>query len=150
MHSLDFTAVALGIHDSANNSMTQLLNIVRDLTGDKEELQDIDSGLEATQRTLTDLKDLVFADEGAYIAVKNYLEMVGIAEDVNRCAHACTVLGRSLQRSTRPSRVGRAPSLYTGHYVDLFFKEKICTFRARLQSCRAIVQFAVRSVSLRV
>lgn len=66
---------------------------------------------------------------------------------MNRCGEACEDFGKSLKKWTKHSTNERV-SFRDRVSVGLWNREKIATFRTQVQSCQAIVHFAVTSTQL--
>jgi len=147
MDPLSITAAAIGIADVAITRITQLHDMIENLTGVKEEMQDINSSLVAIRTPLTALEHLTISDENIATVAKDDLKKTGIAEAVNRCGHACAEFEKSLKRWTRHSTDARV-SFRDRLTVGIWNKEKVCTFRTQVQSCQATVHFAVATAQL--
>jgi hypothetical protein len=103
----------------------------------------------AIQRPLAALGELEIPNSATYAAAKKDLEKTGVAEAVNKCGEACADFNEKLNKWTKHSSNTKL-SLRDRLSVGVWNKEKIRTFRTRVQSCQAIVQFSVESTQLYV
>ncbi|PCG88134.1 Hypothetical protein PENO1_111970 [Penicillium occitanis (nom. inval.)] len=149
MDPFSITVGALGITGFALSSIDHLRDLIGSLADAKEVVQDIASTLEAIQRPLTSLEQLTISDHATYAEAKSDLENTGVAEAVNRCGQACADFTRRLQQWTKHSNNSKL-SLRDRLSVGVWNREKIRTFRTQVQSCQAIVQFAIESTQLRL
>ena len=147
MDPFSITVGALGITGFALSSIDHLRDLIGSLADAKEVVQDIASTLEAIQRPLTSLEQLTIADHATHAEAKSDLENTGVAEAVNRCGQACADFTRRLQQWTKHSNNSKL-SLRDRFVVGVWNREKIRTFRTQVQSCQAIVQFAIESTQL--
>lgn len=147
MEPFSITASALGITGFALSSIDKLHELIVNLTEAKEVLHDITSNLEAVQRPVAALKDLRISDSATYATAKKDLEKTGVAEAVNRCGKACADFTEKLKQWTKHSSSTKL-SLRDRLSVGVWNKEKICTFRTQIQSCQAVVHFAIGSTQL--
>lgn len=72
-----------------------------------------------------------------------------MAEAVNDCGKACAAFDRKLQKWTKHSPDGKL-TLRDKMTVGIWNKEKLLTFKTRVETCQFSVQFAVSSVQLLV
>jgi hypothetical protein len=147
MDPFSITVGALGITGFAVSSIDHLRDLIGSLADAKEVVQDIASTLEAIQRPLTTLEQLTISDYATYAEAKSDLENTGVAGAVNRCGQACADFTRRLQQWTKHSNNSKI-SLRDRLSVGVWNREKIRTFRTHVQSCQAIVQFAIESTQL--
>jgi len=147
MDPFSITVGALGITELALSSIDKLRNLIDSLAEAKEVVQDITSNLEAVQRPLAALKELKISDSATYNAAKEDLEKTGVAEAVNKCGQACADFTTKLEQWTKHSSSTKL-SLRDRLSVGVWNKEKIRTFRTQVQSCQAVVQFAIESTQL--
>jgi hypothetical protein len=147
MDPFTITVGALGITEFAISSIDKLRDFVSSLAEAKEVVQDIASNLEAVQRPLAALEELKISDSATYAAAKDDLEKTGVAEAVNKCGQACADFTKKLEQWTKHSSSTKL-SLRDRLSVGVWNKEKIGTFRMQVQSCQAIVQFAIESTQL--
>ncbi|KUJ10179.1 uncharacterized protein LY89DRAFT_656845 [Mollisia scopiformis] len=149
MDPLSITASAIGITQFAISSIVKLHDIINDLAEAKEVARDIASNLEGVQRPLAALEELTISDRTIYITTKADLEKTGVVEAVNNCGQACADFADNLKRWTKHSTGTTTKiSLRDRFLVGVWNKEKIRTFRMQVQSCQAIVQFAITSTQL--
>jgi hypothetical protein len=66
---------------------------------------------------------------------------------VNDCGKACAAFDKKLQKWTRHSPEGKL-SFRDKVAVGVWNKEKVLTFKTRVETCQLNVQFAVSSVQL--
>jgi hypothetical protein len=147
MDPFSISVGALGITEFALSSITHLRDFIASLADAKEVVQDIASTLEAIQRPLTALEQLGIADNSTYAEAKSDLEKTGVAEAVNKCGQACSNFIKQLQQWTKHSSNTKI-SLRDRLSIGVWNKERIRTFRTQVQSCQAIVQFAIESTQL--
>lgn len=147
MDPFSITVGALGITEFAISSIDHLRGLINSLAEAKEVVQDIASTLEAVQRPLAALKELSFSDSATYTAAKEDLEKTGVAKAVNECGQACDDFAEKLKRWTKHSN-SKKMSVRDRLSVGVWNKESIHTFRTQIQSCQAIVQFAIASTQL--
>lgn len=147
MDPFSITVGALGITGFALSSIDHLRDLIGSLADAKEVVQDIASNLEAIQRPLTTLEQLTISDHATYAEAKSDLENTGVAEAVNRRGQVCADFTRKLQQWTKHSNNSKL-SLRDRLSVGVWNREKIRTFRIQVQSCQAIVQFAIESTQL--
>ena len=149
MDPFSITAGALGITNFALSSIDRLRKTTSGLTEAQDVVQDITSNLEAIQRPLTALEEFKFPDGASCTAAKEELKKTGVAEAVNKCGQACADFNDKLNKWTKHSTNTKL-SLRDRLSVGVWNKEKICTFRTRVQTCQSIVQFSVESTQLYV
>jgi hypothetical protein len=147
MDPFSITIGAIGIADIAITRIVDLHTLVGRLADAREDLQDISSGLEAIQAPLRSLEACHIPDDAIATAAKADLEEAGVAQAVTRCADACEAFRKSLQKWTRHSTENQM-SLRDRLSVGVWNQEKIKTFRTQVQSCQALVHFAVTSAQL--
>ncbi|KAF7521785.1 hypothetical protein PCG10_007882 [Penicillium crustosum] len=147
MDPLSITTGVLGITEFAFSSINNLRSLIDGLNEAKDMLQDVTSDLEAIQLPLSALENLQISDSTTYDETKKDLEKTGVAEAVNNCGQACAEFTKKLEQWTKHSSTTKL-SLRDRLSVGLWNKEKIQTFRTRVSSCRAIVQFAIGSTQL--
>ena len=146
MDPVSITAATIGITEAALSSISHLRDFISSLAEAREAVQDIASTLEAIQRPLDALKQLQISDSATYAEAKTDLE-TGLAKAVNDCGQACDNFSKRLKKWTKHSSDSRL-SLRDRLSVGVWNKEKIRTFRTQVQSCQAIVQFAIESTQL--
>jgi hypothetical protein len=137
---------AIGITESATNSIVQLHSLIDGLTEAKDVISDIASSLAKIERPLAALEELSISDGATSDAARENLRQVGVAETVNRCGEACDEFGKNLKKWTKYSSTMRH-SLRDRLSVGVW-NEKMRTLRTRLQSCEKTVQFAVTSTQM--
>jgi DNA-directed RNA polymerase subunit L len=147
MDPFSITVGALGITELAISSIEKLHNFINSLAEAKEVVQDIAASLEAIQHPLKALANLKIADSATSDAAKKDLKETGVAEAVNQCGQACAEFTKKLERWTKHPN-GKKFSLRVRLSIGVWNKEKIRTLRTRVESCRAIVQFAIGSTQL--
>lgn len=147
MDPVSITAATIGITEAALSSISHLRDFISSLAEAREAVQDIASTLEAIQRPLDALKQLQISDSATYAEAKTDLEKTGLAKAVNDCGQACDNFSKRLKKWTKHSSDSRL-SLRDRLSVGVWNKEKIRTFRTQVQSCQAIVQFAIESTQL--
>lgn len=138
---------ALGINEFALSSIKTLHEFINGLAEAKDEVQDIASNLDAVQRTLVALQELKITDETTQTEAKKDLKKTGVVETVNGCGKACDDFDKELKKWTKHSSSTKL-SLRDRFSVGVWNKEKIRTFRMKVQSCQTMVQFAVTSTQL--
>lgn len=134
---------AIGITESATNSIVQLHSLIDSLIEAKDVISDIASSLAKIERPLAALEELSISDGATSDAARENLRQVGVAETVNRCGEACDEFGKNLKKWTKYSRYSLKDRLSIG-----VWNEKMRTLRTRLQSCEKTVQFAVTSTQM--
>jgi hypothetical protein len=147
MDPFSITVGALGITEFTLSSIDKLRGLINSLAEAKEVVQDIASSLEAIQRPLAALREVQFRDSAGYTAAKEDLDKTGVAEAVNQCGKACADFTTKLEQWTKHSSNSKL-SIRDRLSIGVWNKEKIRTFRMRVQSCQAIVQFAIESTQL--
>ena len=147
MDPFSITVGALGITEFAISSIEKLHNFINSLAEAKEVVQDIAANLEAVQRPLAALSELKISNSATYNEAKKDLEKTGVAEAVNECGQACAEFTKKLEQWTKHSSSTKL-SIRDRLSVGVWNKEKIRTFRTRVQSCQAIVQFAIGTTQL--
>ncbi|USP80796.1 hypothetical protein yc1106_08070 [Curvularia clavata] len=149
MDPFSITAGAVGITSFALSSIDQLRKTIDSLAEAQDVFQDITSNLEAIQRPLIALQESRFPDGLSCTAAKEDLEKTGMAEAVNKCGQACSDFNVQLGKWTKHSTNTKL-TLRDRLSVGVWNKEKICTFRTRVQTCQSIVQFSIESTQLLV
>jgi N-methylhydantoinase B/oxoprolinase/acetone carboxylase alpha subunit len=149
MDPLSITAATIGISGAAIASIISVRNTINNIQDAEEVVGDIRTQLESIQRPLDSLKELRISDTGTLTASKNALVRSGVTEAVNDCGKACAAFDRKLQKWTKHSPDGKL-SLRDKMTVGIWNKEKILTFKTRVETCQLSVQFAVSSVELLV
>lgn len=147
MDPFSITVGALGITEFATSSIIRLRNTINSIAEAKDVLQDIVSSLEGIERPLAVLEQLSVSDKATSIAAKEDLKKAGVTEAVETCGKACAEFTENLQKWTKHSSTTKL-SLRDRLLVGVWNKEKIRTFRTRVQSCEATVQFSVMSTQL--
>ncbi|EED13640.1 conserved hypothetical protein [Talaromyces stipitatus ATCC 10500] len=147
MDPFSITVGAIGITEAAISSIHHLCDLIGSLADAKETVQDIAIMLEGVQRPLAALEELQIPNQAMYTEAKSDLEKTGIAEAVNKCGQACADFTKKFQQWTKHSSNTHL-SLRDRLSVGVWNKERIRTFRTQIQSCRAIVQFAIESTQL--
>ena len=149
MDPLSITAGVVGITAFATTSIQQLHTLIHDLTEGEDVVQDVVSHLDGIERPLAALKQLSIEDGATSVTVKEDLKEAGVAEAVNKCGDACDEFGKNLKKWTKHSSSAKL-ALRDRLSIGVWNKEKIRAFRMQLQSCEAVVQFAVTSTQLSV
>jgi hypothetical protein len=134
---------AIGITESATNSIGQLHSLIDSLTEAKDVISDIASSLAEIERPLAALEELSISDGATSNAARENLRQAGVAETVNRCGEACDEFGKNLKKWAKYSRYSLRDRLSVG-----VWDEKMRTLRTRLQSCEKTVQFALTSTQM--
>ncbi|KAJ5530738.1 Cytochrome P450 [Penicillium freii] len=147
MDPFSITTGVFGITGFALSSINNLRSLIDGLKEAEDVLQDVTSNLEAIQLPLSALRNLQISDSTTYDETEKNLEKTGVAEAVNNCGKACADFTKKLEQWTKHSSTAKL-SLRDRLSVGLWNKEKIQTFRTRVSSCRAIVQFAIGSAQL--
>ncbi len=147
MDPFSITVGALGITDFAISSIEKLHNFINSLAEAKDIVQDIAANLEAIQRPLAALAEIKISDKGAYNVATEDLKKTGVAEAVNQCGQACAEFEKKLEQWTKHSSNTKF-SLRDRFSVGIWNKEKIRTFRTRIQSCQDIVKLTIESTQL--
>ncbi|RMZ79686.1 hypothetical protein DV738_g3254, partial [Chaetothyriales sp. CBS 135597] len=147
MEACNITATNLGISQFALSSIVQLHDFIESVAEAKEVIQDVASTLEGVQRPLATLEKLTISDPAIYAAAKGYLENIGVVEAVNSCGQACARLTDNMKQWTKHSGSENQLSLRDRFSVGALNRE-IRTFRMEVQSCYAMVNFAVTSMKL--
>ncbi|RMD40943.1 hypothetical protein DV735_g4217, partial [Chaetothyriales sp. CBS 134920] len=147
MEAFNISATTLGISQFALSSIVQLHDFIESVAEAKEVIQDVASTLEGVQRPLATLEKLTISDPAIYAAAKGYLENIGVVEAVNSCGQACARLTDNMKQWTKHSGSDTQLSLRDRFSVGAWNRE-IRTFRMEVQSCYAMVNFAVTSMKL--
>jgi Fungal N-terminal domain of STAND proteins len=147
MDPFSITVGALGITEFAVSSIVQLHDFINDLAQAEEVLQDVALNLEGIQRPLNALEALSISDGRTSHAAKEDLKKTGVVEAVNDCGQACNNFSKNLKKWTEHSGSAKF-SLRDRLSVGVWNKEKIRTFKTRVQSCQTVVQLAVISTQL--
>lgn len=147
MDPLSITAAAIGISGAAITSIVSVRNTFNNFQDASEVVGDIRTQLENIQRPLDSLEALKITDNSALTASKESLARSGVAEAVNDCGKACAAFDKKLQKWTRHSAEGKL-SFRDKMTVGVWNKEKVLTFKTRVETCQLSVHFAVSSVQL--
>jgi hypothetical protein len=149
MDPLSITAATIGISGAAMASIVGVRNTINNIQDAEKVVGDIRTQLENIRRPLDSLKELRITNTGTLTASKNALARSGVAEAVNDCGKACAAFDRKLQKWTKHSPDGKL-SFRDKMTVGVWNKEKVITFKTRVETCQSSVQFAVSSVQLLV
>jgi N-methylhydantoinase B/oxoprolinase/acetone carboxylase alpha subunit len=149
MDPLSITAATIGISGATIASIASVRNTVNNIQDADEVVGDIRTQLESIQRPLDSLKELRITDTGTLTASKEALARSGVAEAVNDCGKACAAFDKKLQKWTKHSPEGKL-SFRDKMTVGVWNKEKVITFKTRVETCQLSMQFAVSSVQLLV
>jgi len=149
MDPLSITAATIGISGPAIASIASVCNTIINIQDAEQIVGDIRTQLGNIQRPLDSLKGLRITDTSTLTASKNALARSGVAEAVNDCGKACAAFDKKLQKWTKHSPEGKL-SFRDKITVGVWNKEKIHTFKTRVETCQLSVQFAVSSVQLLV
>jgi hypothetical protein len=147
MDPLSITAATIGISGAAITSIVSVRNTINNIRDAEDVVGNIRTQLESIQRPLDSLKELRISDTSTLTASKEALAKSGVAEAVNDCGKACAAFEKKLQKWTKHSPEGKL-SLRDKITVNLWNKEKVLTFKTRVETCQLSVQFAVSSVQL--
>jgi hypothetical protein len=147
MDPLSITAAAIGISGAAVASIASVRNTISNIQDAEDVMGDIRTQLERIQRPLDSLETLTITTSGTLAASTEALTKSGVAEAVNSCGKACAAFDKKLQKWTRHSSDGKL-SFRDKVTVGVWNKEKILTFKTRVETCQLSVQFAVSSVQL--
>jgi len=147
MDPLSITAATIGISHAAIASIVSLRNNIGAFQDAQEVLGDIRTQLENIQKPLETLKTLTVPDADTLAVTTETLTKCGVAEAVNDCGDKCAAFEKKLQRWTRHSPEGRL-SHRDRVALGIWNQEKVNTFKARVETCRSSVHFAVASVQL--
>jgi hypothetical protein len=147
MDPLSITAATIGISSAAITSIVNVRNTINNIRDAEEVVGNIRTQLESIPRPLDSLKELRISDNGTLTASKEALAKSSVAEAVNDCGKACAAFEKKLQKWTKHSAEGKL-SLRDKISVNLWNKEKVLTFKTRVETCQLSVQFAVSSVQL--
>jgi hypothetical protein len=105
------------------------------------QLDKIRSPLDALQALVAD------TDAETNATFKQVLLKTGMANAVNDCGKACEAFNKRLQKWTRHSH-GDKLSLRDKMSVGIWNKERVRTFRTRVETCQRTVHFAISSTQL--
>jgi len=147
MDPLSITAATIGISDAAITSIVAVRNTIDHIRDAEEVAGNIRTQLESIQRPLDSLKELRISDTGTLSASKDALAKSGVAEAVNDCGKACAAFEKKLQKWTKHSAEGKL-SFRDKVTVGVWNKERVLTFKTRVETRQLSVQFAVSSVQL--
>lgn len=142
MDPLSVSMAAIGITETAVASISALRNTIDGLKEAQGNMAEIRTQLEDIQRPLLALKELE-ADASS----KEALAKIGFAAAVNDCGRACEKFDKKLQKWTRHSTEDKL-STVDKLFVGVWNREKIRTFRTRVETCQQTVHFAVSSTQL--
>ncbi|CAI6334705.1 unnamed protein product [Periconia digitata] len=148
MDPFSITAGAIGIAGVAATSIQQLRSLISGLTEAQDVLRDVKITLDNIVQPLSAISAIVTDDSTADMA-KECLRKTGVADAVNACGDACSDFNKKLAKWTKHS-TDKKLSLRDRLTVGLWNKEKMRTFRTRVQSCQTEVQFAVSITQLMV
>lgn len=147
MEPFSITAGAIGITDAAVSSIDSARRLINSIREAKDVVSDIATGLENIQYPLASVSRLLQDDDALSVAARQDLKSAGVAEAVNECGKACESLSKDLKKWTRHSNNAKL-SFRDQVEVSIWNKEKIRTYRMRIQSCSVIVGLAVQSAQL--
>jgi hypothetical protein len=150
-HNMDPFSIsvgAIGITATAITGMTTLRETVASVKDAQEYLDEIHAQLDNTRKPLESLQTLVIdADEEMSAMSKHALAKTGMADAVNDCGMACPDFDKKLQKWTRHSAKDKL-SLRDKMSVGMWNKERVRTFRTRVETCQRTVHFAISSTQL--
>jgi hypothetical protein len=149
MDPLSITAATIGISGAAITSIISIRNTISNIQDAEEVVGDVCTQLANIQKPLDSLKELRISDTSTLTASKEALAKSGVAEAVNNCGKACAAFDKKLQKWTKHSPEGKL-SFRDKVTVGVWNKERVLTFKTRVETCQLSVQFAVSRYSCEV
>lgn len=148
MDPFSISMAAVGITGTAISGMNTLRGTFTGLRDVQEDLDAMRLQLENTRQPLDTLQSLVLSPDEAYNATsKEILAKTGMADAVNDCGKACEDFNKRLQKWTRHSTEDEL-SLRDKMSIGLWNKERVRTFRTRIETCQRTVHLAISSTQL--
>ncbi|KAM0716309.1 hypothetical protein Q7P37_007754 [Cladosporium fusiforme] len=147
MDPFSIATAVIGLSGGALSSISSLHKAINDLGDAQEEVRDIRTHLEGIQAPLRALQAVSNADEETQAEYREALAKTGIINAVNECGKACEVFETKLKKWTKDS-TDKKLSLRDKMSVGMWNKEKIRTFKTRVETCQRTVHFAVSSTQL--
>jgi N-methylhydantoinase B/oxoprolinase/acetone carboxylase alpha subunit len=143
MDPFSVSIAAVGISGTAITSISTLRKTIAAIKDAHEDVLDIRAQLDKIRSPLDALQALV-ADTDAET---NATFKTGMANAVNDCGKACEAFNKRLQKWTRHSH-GDKLSLRDKMSVGIWNKERVRTFRTRVETCQRTVHFTISSTQL--
>lgn len=148
MDPFSISVAAVGITGTAINGISKLRETVTRIKDAEESVDEIRLQLDNIRQPLDALRALVLeTDESTSVAARQTLKHMGLGDAVNECGKACEAFDKRLQKWTRHSRKDRL-TLQDKMSIGVWNKERVQTFRTRVETCQRIVQFAISSTQL--
>jgi hypothetical protein len=147
MKSLCISVDVISIANFATTSIIQLRNLIEELPEARDVVLDVAVSLANIEGSLAALEQISIPDNASSTVIKEDLRKAGIAQAVNRCGDICHTFSNTLKRRIEHS-AATAVSLRDQISVGVWYREKIRTLKAQVQSCEAAVQIAVSSTQL--
>jgi hypothetical protein len=148
MDPFSISIAAVGISGTAITSVSALRKTIAAVKDAHEDINDIRAQLDKIRSPLDALQALVTDTDAEMSATfKQALLKTGMANAVNDCGKACEAFDKRLQKWTRHSREDKL-SLRDKMLVGIWNKERVRTFRTRVETCQRTVHFAISSTQL--
>lgn len=109
-------------------------------------MNDIRQQLDNIRRPLDTLQTLVL-DTDECMAARQTLVQMGLGTAVNDCGKACEAFDRRLKKWTKHSD-NDILTLQDKWSIGVWNRERMQTFRTRIESCQRTVHFAISSTQL--
>jgi hypothetical protein len=148
MDPFSVSIAAVGISGTAITSISALWKTITAIKDAHEDVEDIRTQMDKIRSPLDSLQALITDTDAEMEATfKQALMKTGMANAVNDCGNACEAFNKRLQKWTRHSREDKL-SLRDRMSVGVWNKERVRTFRTRVETCQRIVHFAISSTQL--
>jgi hypothetical protein len=148
MDPFGVSIAAVGISGTAITSISTLRKTIAAIKDAHEDVLDIRAQLDKIRSPLDALQALVAdTDAETNATFKQVLLKTGMANAVNDCGKACEAFNKRLQKWTRHSH-GDKLSLRDKMSVGIWNKERVRTFRTRVETCQRTVHFTISSTQL--
>lgn len=138
---------ALGITEVSISSFKHVCSIINSLSKSRKDVQDIRESLDDLLKTLDALRAVDCSDDSLTTSLKEDLGKIGVATAVSKCAEACDISAKSLQKWTRRSGPAKF-SKRDRFLLAIWKKDKIVALRVQISDCRSKVNFAVQAAQL--
>lgn len=148
MDPFSISIAAVGISGTAITGISALRKAIDSVKDADEDINEIRVYLDSIRRPLDALQTLVTdTNEETSVASKKALAKTGMADAVNDCGKACEVFNKRLQKWTKHSREEKL-SFRDKMSMGVLNKERVRTFKTRVETCQRTVHFAISSTQL--
>lgn len=148
MDPFSVSIAAIGITGTAVNSISSLRDTIAGLKDAQKDVDDIRVQLDNIRSPLETLQSLVSdTDEEMSLVSKQVFAKTRTADAVNECGKACETFQKKLLKWTKHSDNDKL-SLRDQISVALWNRERVRTFRTRVETCQRMVHFAMSSTQL--